>query len=155
VRALVERIILPLLYTALAVSIAAFVHEEHDPPDVYPRTHAIFDPPSLVAPSAPPFEVHGTAYCSCAVCCGKWAKWGLTRIGVKPREGWTVAADPRVFPLRSCVRIEGKVYRVQDTGSAIKGAKIDFYIADHERAKQFGVQRLGIEPWVCNGLGKP
>jgi len=118
-------------------------------PEVVVHDHAIFDVPELRVPEAPPFEVSATAYCPCPICCGKWAKWGLTRIGVRPREGWTIAADPRVFPLRSCVLVDGRKMRVQDTGSAIKGDRIDLFMDAHEAAKAHGVKRLAIEPWVC------
>lgn len=118
-------------------------------PEPRAHDHAIFDPPEIEAPSAPPSRVLATAYCPCPICCGKWAKWGLTRIGTRPREGWTIAADPSVFPLRSCVLVNGVKMRVQDTGSAIKGARIDIFMDAHDAAKAHGVKRLAIEPWVC------
>lgn len=132
----------------LLIGFGAWWHLFHEPARADLRG-PLFEPPALVVPKAPPRHVRGTAYCSCSICTGKWSEFGLTAIGVAPREGWTVAADPRVFPLRSCVRVNGRVMRVQDTGSAIKGAHIDIYFVSHDDAKTFGVRSLVVEPWVC------
>jgi len=35
---------------------------------------------------------------------------------------------------------------VQDTGSAIRGAKVDVFFDSHEAAKEFGVKRLEVRP---------
>lgn len=140
---------LPACLIGFLMASLFFVGPSDRDPDVYPRAHAIFDAPELRVPVATPHVAIVTAYCPCEKCCGRWAKFGLTRIGVRPRQGWTVAADPRVFPLRSCVLIDGKKYRVQDTGSAIKGARIDVFFSSHETAAAYAVKRLSIEPWVC------
>lgn len=132
----------------LVASVAVLGPREELPVPVE-HTHAIFDPPQLRVPLATPHEVRATAYCPCPECCGKWAEFGLTAIGIKPTEGWTIAADPRVFPMRSCVLVEGRKYRVQDTGSAIKGDRIDIFFESHETAAEHAVKRLRIEPWPC------
>lgn len=59
----------------------------------------------------------------------------------------TVAADPRVLPLGSVIRIEGAgpysgVYQVIDTGPAIKGRRIDIYMPTAREARQFGKKRV-------------
>jgi len=57
-------------------------------------------------------------------------------------EGKTIAVDPRIIPMGSLVFIEGIGYRVaQDVGGAIKGKRIDVYIADLDEALKFGVKR--------------
>ena len=71
-----------------------------------------------------------TAYCNCEKCCGKWAG-GPTATGVMPKADWTIAVDPSVIPLGSKVQINGHTYCAEDTGSAIKGNKIDIYVEDH------------------------
>ncbi len=77
-----------------------------------------------------------TAYCDS----------GVTRSGTTTREG-IVAADPRVLPLGSIVRLQGlpppynRTYEVADTGRSVKGNDIDIFIADCDAAKQFGRQR--------------
>ncbi|MFD2705413.1 3D domain-containing protein [Salibacterium lacus] len=56
--------------------------------------------------------------------------YGITYSGVKTRRDRvsTVAADPSVFPIGTLLYIPGYGYgMVADTGSAIKGRKIDLY----------------------------
>lgn len=79
-----------------------------------------------------------TAYCPCTKCCGKCD--GITASGIRAKEGVTVAADPKVLPLGTRIIIDGHEYIVQDTGSAIKGNKIDVYFESHQEALEFGVQ---------------
>lgn len=121
-------------------------------PDAHVHAHALFaEPEAARTPQPPPRVVIATAYCPCPICCGIWSKLshGITHSGVKAREGWTLAADWRVFPKGGCVLLEGKKRRVWDTGSAIVGDRIDVFFNRHEDAVAFGVRRLVIEPWVC------
>lgn len=91
-----------------------------------------------------------TAYCSCELCCGKWA---LNRpidengneivygsIGERLQEGYSIAVDPSVIPYRTEVIINGKAYKAQDCGGAIKGNRIDLYFLSHENALSHGVK---------------
>ena len=95
-------------------------------------------------------EFRLTAYCSCELCCGKWA---LNRpidengdeivygaIGERLTEGYSIAVDPKVIPYRTEVIINGHTYKAQDCGGAIKGNRIDVYFEDHQAALNFGVQ---------------
>lgn len=86
-----------------------------------------------------------TAYCSCEICCGKWANnrpngivYGA--IGEELKEGYSIAVDPNVIPYRTEVIINGKTYKAQDCGGAIKGNRIDVYFENHARALEFGVK---------------
>lgn len=91
-----------------------------------------------------------TAYCSCSICCGKWANnrpidesgneiiYGA--IGERLQEGYSIAVDPSVIPYRTEVIINGHIYKAQDCGGAIKGNRIDVYCDDHQTALNFGVQ---------------
>ena len=80
-----------------------------------------------------------THYCACKKCCGPNAQ-GITASGKKVQEGKTIAVDTKVIKMGSQVKIDGYgTYEAQDTGSAIKGNKIDVYVADHQRALQMGV----------------
>lgn len=112
-------------------------------------------------PSSPPapeppisMTVTATAYCPCVICCGQWSAEHpdnigtdfeqLTASGTVPRSHWTIAVDPDVIPLGSYVLIGEGVYHAEDTGSKIKGNRIDIYIPDHEEAKAFDVQEMEI-----------
>lgn len=91
-----------------------------------------------------------TAYCSCPICCGIWSEQHPSRIGtdykqtthsgMHPEAGRTVAADWDVLPAGTQVAINGTIYTVEDTGSAVKGKHIDIYFDNHEEAKAFGLQ---------------
>lgn len=89
-----------------------------------------------------------TAYCCCQKCCGKaptHSAYGLTASGTKATEGRTVAVDPDIIPLGTTVYLNNIPYIAEDTGSAIKGNKIDLFINDHQRAKVFGVQEMEVK----------
>jgi 3D (Asp-Asp-Asp) domain-containing protein len=82
-------------------------------------------------------RVTATAYCHS----------GTTQSGTRTRTG-IVAADPRVLPVGSVVRIvDGAVagiYTVMDTGPAVKGPKIDIFIPNCAVAEEFGEQRVRV-----------
>lgn len=95
-------------------------------------------------------EYTATAYCSCEKCCGKWAKYNKTASGTTPKEGRTIAVDKNVIPLGSKVYIEGYGYYIaEDTGSAIKGNRIDIYFESHQEALNFGRRKVQIS-WEEN-----
>ena len=86
-----------------------------------------------------------TAYCGCVNCCGSYAS--VPAIGASGEvltEGYSIAADPSVLPLGSEVFINGHKYKVQDTGGAIRGNKIDIYFNNHSDALAFGVQYVDV-----------
>ena len=72
---------------------------------------------------------------------------GVTRSGVRVRRG-IVAADPSRIPLGSVIQVRAGrysgIYRVLDTGSAIKGEIIDIYVPDYREAVRFGRQRVQV-----------
>jgi 3D (Asp-Asp-Asp) domain-containing protein len=78
-------------------------------------------------------EMEITAYCTS----------GETASGQQTRRG-LVAADPRVLPLGSRVRVDGlgrphdRIYDVADTGREIKGRELDIFMPDCRTAKAFG-----------------
>jgi 3D (Asp-Asp-Asp) domain-containing protein len=97
---------------------------------------------ACVEPLPPSLEVLATAYCT----------QGTTRSGSPTRRG-IIAADPRVLPLGSVVRIEGLDdperdgrYVVADTGGAIRGNRIDIFMRDCRTARRFG--RQDAQLWV-------
>jgi 3D (Asp-Asp-Asp) domain-containing protein len=80
-----------------------------------------------------------TAYC----------EGGETKSGTEAKSG-TVAADPRVLPIGTTIRVVGiksrpaQTFTVADTGAAVKGNHIDIFISDCARAKIFGRQRVQV-----------
>ena len=66
---------------------------------------------------------------------------GRTATGVAPAQGM-IAADPRVLPLGSRVRIEAGSYSgeyvVTDTGGGVKGHRIDIWTPTSRDAMRFG-----------------
>lgn len=68
--------------------------------------------------------------------------YGITSSGTKVQEGRTIAVDPKIIPMGWWVYIEGIGFRrAEDTGSAIKGKKIDVYYDSESRADRFGLKK--------------
>ncbi len=68
---------------------------------------------------------------------GKWSHPG------------TVAADRKILPLNSRIRVYGAgqysgEYTVEDTGGKVDGHHIDLYMPSHAEAKAFGRQRVKV-----------
>ena len=81
-----------------------------------------------------------TAYCRCRLCNGSFVNQP-TSYGTDYVEGRTIAVDRRVIPLGSYVEInipgEGwHEYHAEDTGSAIKGNRIDIFVEGHPNCLQ-------------------
>ena len=94
--------------------------------------------PRVIPPPVRPFY-RITFYCSDARCTG-WKTPHRTASGRWPQEGRTVAADPRLHPMGSWVTIPGVGrLRVEDTGGAIRGRRLDVYVTHHEDAVRRGV----------------
>lgn len=65
--------------------------------------------------------------------------YAKTASGKITKEGRTVSADIKLFPFGTVLYIDGVGERVvEDTGSAIKGYKLDLFIEDLKEAKKFG-----------------
>ncbi|TDF94534.1 LysM peptidoglycan-binding domain-containing protein [Paenibacillus piri] len=86
-----------------------------------------------------------TAYTAGVESTGKSAshpQYGITYSGSKAEEGRTIAVDPAIIPLGSTVYIDGVGIRTaEDTGSAVRGARIDVFMDDVSQAIHFGVKR--------------
>lgn len=58
--------------------------------------------------------------------------------------GRTIAVDPRVIPLGSKVRMNGREYVAEDTGGAIKGKRIDLFVGSHSETMKFGKKLIEV-----------
>ncbi|MFD4930004.1 LysM peptidoglycan-binding domain-containing protein [Peribacillus butanolivorans] len=88
--------------------------------------------------------VRATAYTAdCQGCSGTTA----TGIDLKANpDAKVVAVDPSVIPLGSKVYVEGYGYATaEDTGSAIKGNRIDIFIPNEQDALNWGVKNVKIQ----------
>jgi len=99
-------------------------------------------------------KVKLTAYCSCKICCGKYAN-GRTSIGKRASILNGVAADPDKLHYGTMIYIPNVGYKVvDDCGAAMrisssKGIiQIDIRMRTHKEARDFGVKwaDIVIEP---------
>lgn len=83
-----------------------------------------------------PMQVGATAY----------ANDPITSTGTKPQVGRTIAVDPTVIPYGTKVYIPqfDKVFIAEDTGSAIRGNRIDIYMENDEICEQWGYKNITI-----------
>lgn len=105
-------------------------------------------------------EVVATGYYAGVESTGKspgHPQYGITYSGVKVRRDLfsTVAADPGVFPIGTILHIPGYGYGVvADTGSAIKGKKIDLYFDTKQQVfDEWGKRKVKVRV-IRKGGGK-
>ena len=67
-----------------------------------------------------------------------------TASGARPQIGKTIGVDPNVIPYGSIVRIDGKSYIAQDTGS-YTGNHIDILCESEARAAELGTHMAEVE----------
>ncbi len=94
-----------------------------------------------------------TAYDLSYESCGKNPgdpAYGITYTGTHARPG-VIAVDPRVIPLKSKVYVESLdstadygFASAEDTGSAIKGNKIDLFIGSNRAALRYGRRKVRV-----------
>lgn len=69
----------------------------------------------------------------------------ITASGRTPQVNHTIAADTSILPMYSKVYIEGwGTYTVEDRGGAIKGNRIDIFVASNKIAYQYGVKYANV-----------
>ncbi|MGN0846923.1 MAG: 3D domain-containing protein [Kiritimatiellia bacterium] len=117
--------------------------------------------------------VRVTGYCNCGACCGWKRSWfgfgrpvytsgplkgkpkkvGVTARGTVARRG-TIAADPKVFPFGTRLRVPGYGEGVvEDVGGAVVGRHIDVWFPSHDAARRWGTKRIPVE--VLRTVEKP
>jgi 3D (Asp-Asp-Asp) domain-containing protein len=88
-------------------------------------------------PAAPPEKYTATAY----------SLYGRTASGSHVRKGM-IAADRRVLPIGTKVRLEAGSYsgeyEVCDTGSAVRGKKVDVWVPSSREAMRFGRRNIKL-----------
>ncbi|CAG1007938.1 putative protein YuiC [Phycisphaerales bacterium] len=100
-----------------------------------------------------------TAYSPDARSCGEFAD-GITATlhSVETNGHALVAADPTVLPYGSLLTVPGyddnHIVPVLDCGGAIKGKRLDVLYPSHERAREWGRQKLRVTVWEYAD-GKP
>lgn len=100
-----------------------------------------------------------TAYSPDARSCGDSAD-GITATlhSVETNGHALVAADPTVLPYGSLLTVPGydedRIVPVLDCGGAIKGKRLDVLYPTHDRARQWGRQKLQVTVWEYAD-GKP
>ena len=68
-----------------------------------------------------------------------------TASGTTLTEGRTIAVDKNKIPLGSIVHIDGfGDFIAEDTGSAIKGNKIDIFVSSHAEAYRLGIRYANV-----------
>jgi 3D (Asp-Asp-Asp) domain-containing protein len=55
----------------------------------------------------------------------------------EPLDDSTIAVDPRVIPIGSLVRIDGRTYKARDVGGAIVGKRIDRHFSSARTANRY------------------
>ena len=69
-----------------------------------------------------------------------------TSTGTIPKEGRTIAVDPKVIAPGSMVRIEyngrSKIYKVEDSG--VHGRVVDTFVNSEEQAVKLGVKKIRV-----------
>ena len=74
-----------------------------------------------------------------------------TSTGKVPKEGRTIAVDPKVIPYGSIVYIQGYGYFIaEDCGGAIKGNRIDIFTASYATAVKNGRRTANV--WLVGKM---
>lgn len=155
----IEEVVSPIAHVPIEVVHVTEKVEEVEV-TVEEDNEGFIEEPTVVEPEEPTVEKVSlgtyvlTAYCSCQQCCGQYAlnrpldengnPIVYTASGNRAVAGVTIAVDPTVIPYGTKVEINGHVYTAHDTGSAIKGNRIDVYFADHSEAWNFGKQEAEV-----------
>lgn len=103
--------------------------------DATEATNAPANSKAELIEESPATAYHATAY----------TLRGRTATGAGTKRG-IIAADPRVLPLGTRVRLSAGTwsgtYTVADTGGAVKGRKIDLWVPNNSEARQFGRRKV-------------
>lgn len=96
-------------------------------------------------------KVVTTGYCTCSICCGKWAG-GHTASGTVPKAKHTLAVDAYnpIVPIGTKIVMNGITYKVEDTGNFARyGTDFDIYFSSHSDALKWG--KRTVEAFLADG----
>jgi 3D (Asp-Asp-Asp) domain-containing protein len=121
-------------------AVPAKVAEENLP--VAPAANPVVAAPKSVVTNVPANSNAATTYTATA-----YSLYGRTASGLRVTRG-LIAADPRVLPLGTRVRLEAGSYSgeylVADTGGSVRGKKIDIWTANPHEANRFGRRQVKL-----------
>jgi 3D (Asp-Asp-Asp) domain-containing protein len=114
--------------------------------------------PPAGAPPAPPAPPPAARAPAASFEATAYSQEGTTASGAAARVG-IVAADPKVLPLGTRIRVSGTggydgEYVVKDTGRTVKGREIDLYLANDREAQRFGRKTVRVDI-LEHGSGDP
>lgn len=99
------------------------------------------------------FIVEATAYDLSYASCGKYPdhpEYGITYSGTRARPG-AIAVDPKIIPLGTKLYVQSLDYTddygfssAEDTGSAIKGYRVDLFIESNYDALRYGRRNVRV-----------
>jgi 3D (Asp-Asp-Asp) domain-containing protein len=118
-------------------------------PQPRPAAEAAHKPPAPPGKVARTVRMRVTAYCPCAICCGR--QTGITASG-KPvsTNGAKIAAasDVRLLSAEAAVSVKGynggRPVPVIDRMAAGDGPRLDVFFWSHERAQEWGVRWMDV-----------
>src|SRR6266487_3572138 len=142
------RRLVPAVLLVIAAGCAGHIHPSPQPAAPLPESLS-------EAPAGKQVTFTATAYCS----------GSRTASGTRVTEG-IAAADPSLVPIGSVIRVSGLerryngIYTVMDTGSKIRGRRLDLYVRDCSAATRFGkrsarvsIMRRGWHPRTSAATG--
>ena len=137
-----------ILLIALIICLVNAYHNKHcKSPERHLQEHQQMQAEGLTLTATYVGKFSISHYCSCPICTST-PKGSRTATGHIPREGRTVAVDPKLIPLHSIIYVDGiGTFVAEDVGSAVKGKHLDIYISDHQRALNLGTLK-GSTPKV-------
>ena len=111
------------------------------------KAEVIYEEPGITYNHSATFKV--THYCGCSICCGKWSSGSEDKAvgasGTNLKAYQSLAVDPKIIPLGTILYDHtGKQYIAEDTGSAIKGYKVDLFTGNHQEALNLGIKEIEL-----------
>ena len=102
--------------------------------------------PEESEPTGPVYEKGASLgiFSATAYCPSSSGKQQRTYSGTIPQPLHTLSADLTVLPLGTKVMIDDIIYTVEDTGSGIRGNKVDIYFGSRQEALAFGRRPIEI-----------